>query len=83
MASEQAQYFLKVLELNQKDLNYDDVKDHIMLDDPTTFKEAMAQVDSAQWIEALKIEYENLRRKGVLKEVCMPHERKRFIDSKL
>ena len=54
-----------------------------MLDDPTTFREAMAQVDSAQLIEALKIEYENLRRKGVLKGVCMPHERKRFIDSKL
>ena len=69
MASEQARYFLKVLDLNRKDLDYNDVKNHIMLDDPSTFKEAMSQVDSAQWLEALQIEYENLKRKGVLKEV--------------
>ena len=56
IASEQALYYLKVLDLNRKDLDYDDVKNHIMLDDPTTFREAMSQVDSAKWIEALAIE---------------------------
>ena len=82
MAYEQVQYFLKVLELNRKDLDFNDVKVHIMLDDPSTFRGTMSQVYSAKWIDALKTEYVNLKRKEVLKEVGLPQEIKRFIDSR-
>ena len=75
--------YLQVLELNRKDLNYEDVTDHIMMDDPKTFKEAMSQVDSEQWKIAVETEYENLKRKGVLKEVRIPKDKFRLIDSKL
>jgi hypothetical protein len=75
--------FLKVLDLNRKDVDYKDVTDHIMMDDPKTFKEAMSQADSEQWKIAVKTEYENLKRKGVLKEMRVPRGAVRLIDSKL
>jgi hypothetical protein len=75
--------YLKVLELNRQDLDYKDVTDHIMMDDPKTLQEAMSQVDSEQWKIAVKTEYENLKRKGVLKEVRIPQGELRIIDSKL
>jgi len=40
--------FLKVLYLNRKDVNYKDVTDHIMMDHPKTFKEAMSKENSEQ-----------------------------------
>ena len=55
--------YLQVLELNRKDLNYKDVTDHIMMDDPKTFKEAMSQVDSEQWKIAVKTEYKKKKHK--------------------
>jgi hypothetical protein len=73
---------LKVLDLNRKDVDYKDVTDHIMMDDPKTFKEAMSQADSEQWKIAVKREYDNLKRKGVLKEVRVPRGTVRLIDSK-
>jgi hypothetical protein len=75
--------FLKVLDLNRKDVDYKDVTDHIMMDDPKTFKEAMSQADSEQWKIAVITEYNNLKRKGVLKEVRVPRGAVRLIDSKL
>jgi hypothetical protein len=75
--------FLKVLDLNRKDVDFKDVTDHIMMDDPKTFKEAMSQADSEQWKIAVRTEYDNLRRKGVLKEVRVPRGAVKMIDSKL
>lgn len=43
----------------------------------------MSQVDSEQWKIAVETEYENLKRKGVLKEVRIPKDKFRLIDSKL
>ena len=77
---------IKMLMMDEyrEDINYEDVCNNLVINDPLTFKEAMNSPNSKKWLEAIKVEYDNLKRRGVLKEVAPPNGRNiRAIGSKL
>jgi hypothetical protein len=78
---------LYVLELNRLDVIYEDVINYLNIltvDDPKTYDEAMNGPNAKEWQKATDIEYDNLRRRGVLKEIRLTPERSiRTIGTKL
>jgi hypothetical protein len=79
---------LKLLDLNQKNLDYEDVCMNLAstIDDPKTFEEAMSRPkeEAQEWLKATLLECDNLRRRGVLREVALPPGREiRKMDTKM
>jgi hypothetical protein len=79
---------LKLLDLNQKNLDYEDVCMNLAsnIEDPKTFEEAMSRPkeEAQEWLKATLMECDNLRRRGVLREVALPPGRDiRKMDTKM
>jgi hypothetical protein len=79
-------HILMMLELKDERVDLSDVINYIAGDqvDPTNLEEAMRSKDHFEWEKAMANEYENLLKRGVLKEVIPPPgEVIKEIDSKL
>ena len=54
------------------DVIYIDVLCNLIGRDPVTYQEAMSCGDAPKWRQAIEIDYDNLRRRNVLREVAPP-----------
>jgi hypothetical protein len=82
-----ADHIMMMLEIKDDRVDLNDVINYIagdQLNDPTNLEEAMRSKDHLEWEKAMANEYENLLKRGVLKEVIPPPgEFIKEIDSKL
>ena len=67
-------FLASFLDLENRQLVYNDVLASVLImpKDPKSYGEAMASPESEQWKTAIEVEKDNLRRRGVLREVPRP-----------
>jgi hypothetical protein len=69
-------YLASFLDLDNRQLDYTDVFLALIIPkDPKSYDEAMSTPEASHWKEAIAVERDNLRRRGVLVEVPRPHGR--------
>ena len=87
VSGDRTDIILQMMELKDSRMLFDDVLNYLSENDckdPSNLEEALNSKNSKEWINAINNEYQNLIKRGVLKEVIPPAgEIIREIDSKL